>query len=387
MPHQLLSNDSVRYEPDPMISVRNFTGRDVRPVSRLWLKVFSPAHTQPEPPGLERYLEEVFLQNPWRANHLSSLVCEDREGAVVGFIGVLPRRMRFHGEPLTVAVASQLMIDPEKTLPLASVSLLRHFFNGPQDLSFSDGANQRALKMWEAGGGSAALLYSAEWTRVLKPAGYAAQLWERRRVSSFLSRVVRPLCRVLDIAGSRLSQSPYRVFKPVQTRIEEGVDAAVLLDCVRKFSARRALQPEYDLTSFRWLLSKAAEQQKHGDLQTALVKGAAGEILGWYVYYVRRGGIAQVLQLGGEPRHIGRVLDRLFYRAHEKGALAFSGPLEPTFVHALASAHCNFAWSSGVIIQSRNQGLLNAIHRGDAFLSRFEGEWWMRFCDLHPAEA
>jgi hypothetical protein len=165
------------------------------------------------------------------------------------------------------------------------------------------------------------------------------------------------------------------------------VDAAVLLDCVRKSCIHRALHPEYDLSSFRWLLSKAAEQQKHGNLNSAVVKSAAGEILGWYVYYVRHGGIAQVLQLGGEPRHIDRVLDRLFYRAHEKGAVAVSGQLEPAFVHALASAHCNFAWSSGVLIQSRNQHLLNAIHRGDAFLSRLEGEWWMRFCDLHPAES
>src|SRR5262245_50147785 len=174
-----------------MISVRNFTGKDVRQVSRLWLRVFWPAQANSEPPGLEKYLEEVFLQNPWRANHLSSLVCEDREGAIVGFIGVLPRRMRFHGEPLTVAVASQLMIDPDKPSPLASVSLLRHFFNGPQDLSFSDGANQRALKMWEAGGGSPALLYSAEWTRVLRPAAYAAELWPRRRVSRLLSSAVK----------------------------------------------------------------------------------------------------------------------------------------------------------------------------------------------------
>jgi len=370
-----------------MISVRNFTGKDVRQVSRLWLRVFWPAKANTEPPGLEKYLEEVFLQNPWRANHLSSLVCEDREGAIVGFIGVLPRRMRFHGEPLTVAVASQLMIDPDKPSPLASVSLLRHFFNGPQDLSFSDGANQRALKMWEAGGGSAALLYSAEWTRVLRPAGYAAQLWERRRASGFLSRAIRPFGRVVDLAASKLSQSPYRVFKPVQTRVEEVVDAGVLLDCIRKFSARRALQPEYDLNSFNWLLSKASEQKKHGHLQSALVKGAGGELLGWYVYYVRRGGIAQVLQVGGEPRHINRVLERLFYCTHQKGAVAVSGQLEPAFVHALAGAHCNFAWSSGVIIQSRNERLMNAIHRGDAFLSRFEGEWWMRFCDLHPAEA
>jgi hypothetical protein len=34
------------------------------------------------------------------------------------------------------------------------------------------------------------------------------------------------------------------------------------------------------------------------------------------------------------------------------------------------------------LIHSRNEKLLNAIYHGDAFLSRLEGEWWMRFCDL-----
>ena len=371
-----------------MISVRNFTGRDVRQVSRLWLKVFSPAQAHSEPPGLEHYLEEVFLQNPWRANHLSSLVCEDREGLSSVSSEFFPAECD-STESLTVAVASQLMIDPDKPLPLASVSLLRHFSTARRICAFSDGANQRALKMWEAGGGSAALLYSAEWTRVLRPAGLRRPTMGAPTVIRFSfprrpAVVSRPGLGRVEV----VTQSPYGVFKPVQTRAEEGVDAAVILDCIREFSARRALQPEYDLSSFRWLLSKAAEQQKHGNLQSTVVKRCCR----------RDSGVVRVLRqtwrnrAGAAARRESRAtsavcLTGCFYCAHQKGAVAVSGRLEPAFVHALAAARCSFAWSSGVIIQSRNQRLLNAIHRGDAFLSRLEGEWWMRFCDLHPAEA
>ena len=385
MLHELLNVAPMKRAPDSMIKVRSFSKGDLREVSRLWLKVFAPAQCT-LPPTFESYFEDVFLANPWQGHGLPSLVCEDRQGAVVGFIGVLPRRMRFCGEPLTVAVASQFMIDPDRALPFASVALLRRFFSGKQDLSFSDGANRQSLEMWAAAGGSAALLYSSVWTRVLRPVEYAARLCKRRLLSRLPMRAVQPICRPLDAAAARFSTSPYSLPATLHTTIEERVDAAVLLDCVRKFSVCRALQPEYDLPSFRWLLDKAAEQQTHGDLQTAVVKSPRGETLGWYVCYVKPGGIGQVLQLGGAPRHIDRVLEHLFHRAHKHGAVAISGQLDPLFAHSLARAHCSFTWSSGVIIQSRNERLLNAIHRGDAFLSRLEGEWWMRFCDLYSEE-
>jgi hypothetical protein len=31
------------------------------------------------------------------------------------------------------------------------------------------------------------------------------------------------------------------------------------------------------------------------------------------------------------------------------------------------------------MVHSNKPELLHAIHRGDAFLTRLEGEWWMRF--------
>jgi hypothetical protein len=32
-----------------------------------------------------------------------------------------------------------------------------------------------------------------------------------------------------------------------------------------------------------------------------------------------------------------------------------------------------------MLVHARHQEIVNAIHRGDAFLSRSEGEWWIRF--------
>ena len=52
------------------------------------------------------------------------------------------------------------------------------------------------------------------------------------------------------------------------------------------------------------------------------------------------------------------------------------------FALELSSSHCGFTWPGGVLVQSRNKDILDVIHRGNAFLTRLEGEWWMRFCDL-----
>jgi hypothetical protein len=53
-----------------------------------------------------------------------------------------------------------------------------------------------------------------------------------------------------------VSQSPYGVFKPVQTRAEEGVDAAVILDCIR------VLSPPCSAARIRLEFIPMAAQQK-----------------------------------------------------------------------------------------------------------------------------
>jgi hypothetical protein len=362
-----------------MGNVRTLSFDDLDEVSQLWAKVFAPRGAICLR-SLERYLKEVFLFSPWSDRRLPSLVYEDK-GQVVGFLGVLPRRMDFSGTPVTVAVASQ-MLDPGKPRPFAPIELLRRFFSGPQDLSFSDGANDVAHTLWESAGGSVAMLYSSVWTRVLRPAQYSIGLCEAKRLFHPLPRALRPFCRIFDGLVTRLNPSPYRVEAP-EIGTAEAVDRpSVLLDCIREFSANRMLRPEYDPSSFQWLIRHATAQKMHGDLQMEVVRGSAGENLGSYAYYVKSGRTAQVLHFAAKPRYRVHVLDHLFYRAHQKGAVAISGQLEPAFARLLSRNRCTFTWSGGVLIQSRNERLLNAIHHGDAFLSRLDGEWWMRFCDL-----
>src|SRR5689334_3002289 len=73
---------------------------------------------------LAAYMREMFLAGPWRDDSIPSLVYEDASGRPKGFVGVFPRRMVFDGEPIRVAVFSQLMVDAE-CHGLAGLALLR----------------------------------------------------------------------------------------------------------------------------------------------------------------------------------------------------------------------------------------------------------------------
>jgi hypothetical protein len=369
-----------------MNGIRAFRKEDIPEVVELWLRVFHKTD-QPAPESLRAYFRETFFESPWGDETLPSLVYQDEDGGIVGFLGVLPRIMTFQGQRLKVAVATQLMIDQRARALYPGVKLMKRFFAGAQSLSFSDGANETSERLWQAAGGDIALLYSLDWSRVLRPVQYAIAQVKRRKPSfAPFAEVLRPLCRLMDviIMGSGIGRWLRLYWLPAVTDVMVDEDPSVdtLLWCVRNLSGKRALQPEYETDTFRWLLKKAGEKKFHGELKKGVVRSADREILGWYLYYLRSGEAGQVLQFGGRPQYIRKVLDCLFLQARKQGAVAVCGELEPRFAKALANSRCRFSWSScSVVVQSGKREILDAIHRGDAFLTRLEGEWWARFAD------
>ena len=70
-----------------------------------------------------------------------------------------------------------------------------------------------------------------------------------------------------------------------------------------------------------------------------------------------------------------QVLDHLFRHAWQRGALALTGRLDPRHMRELTNKHCRFDSEGGwTMVHSRDQELLQTIYRGDAWLSRLEGE-------------
>lgn len=367
-----------------MNGIREFRRDDIGRVARLWMKVFR-ARSRPASPALQEYFRDIFFDNPWRGEGLPSLVYEDGERQIVGFLGVIPRRMRFRGESLRVAVATQLMVDESRCPAYAAARMLRRFLAGPQDLSLSDGANPAGEKLWRACGGEVAVLHSLQWTRVLRPAQHLrARLRQRPRLA-LAALPAWPLAWSVDACLERSGLSRWRPAPSAEAAaLEEGtLDEHVLLQGIAQPCVRRALMPEYSAESLRWLLRHAADKRNHGRLRSAALRRPGGALAGWYLYYLERGGVAQVLQFGAMPGLAPAVIDRLLGRAFDEGAVAITGGVEPRFVKELSVARCGIAVPGcyTVLVHARREDIAQAVHGGDALLTRLEGEWWARFSD------
>jgi hypothetical protein len=105
-----------------------------------------------------------------------------------------------------------------------------------------------------------------------------------------------------------------------------------------------------------------------------------GVLRGFYLYYLRPGGISEVVRVGAQPAFLGEVIDHLFDDAWRGGAAAVSGQLDPEAFQDLASRGVAFHndGASWFLMHSRHAEILDAVHRGDARLTRLEGEWAIR---------
>ncbi len=358
-----------------MEHIRSFAEADVDAVADLHRQVFEDSTLRREQ-GFKDYFAEVFLRNPWVDPALPSLVYE-QDGKIIGFQGILPRRMYLNGESIRVAVGSQLMVATNQRNTLAGMQLLKKYLSGPQDLSLTDGPVVFMRKPWESLGGVASLLYSMHWTKPLRAARYSLSRVPRRGLLGALATVARPFSFLPDALLEHLPNSPFRF--SFQSP-EEELDPATLLECLLSDYGGCTLCPVYDLQTLQWLLQKAAEKKQPGNLQKVLVRANGGRILGWYLYYLHSKKQCEVLQLGARKKEMSSVLAHLFYHAYRRGAIAVSGRLDPRFAPEFLEMRCLFRYGHPwTLVHSRRADILDALRRGDAFLSRLEGEWWLRF--------
>jgi hypothetical protein len=83
-----------------------------------------------------------------------------------------------------------------------------------------------------------------------------------------------------------------------------------------------------------------------------------------------------VVQVGGELKRTKDILGHLFYDAWEHGVIALYGVVDSRRVPDFSQKGCFFTCRGGwTIAYSRKPQFLELLERGDAFLSRLDGEW------------
>jgi hypothetical protein len=327
---------------------------------------------------LPHYFEQIFFENPWYDEEITSLVYEDSSGKIVGFLGVTSRPMLMQHRPIRMAISLHYMVEPESRTSLAGVHLLKAFFAGPQDLSLTDTAGHLGRKVWEGVGGMTTYLYSQRWVRILQPSQFVVGMISKRASCATLASALTPLCRLLDAGATRLV--PKYFPKSNSKYSEEELDTRTWHTYLPQLAGNRAIQPVYDDNSLQWILNHARQMYLYGTLQNILVRDQSGEVMGWYLYYLKLDGISVVLQIAARKNFFDEILDHLFEHARRHGATALSGRLEGQYMQELSDKFCWFdrvsAWT---LIHSKNSEVLHAIQRGDAFLSKLEGEWCLQF--------
>ena len=353
--------------------VRPMTERDGEQVLELYGRVF-PRRPAGGSESATEYLREILWRNPWRDETLPSLVYEDGKGRIAGCLGVMPRPMLLAGRPIQAAISHTFMVEPGSRSSLAALALARAFVSGSQDLSIAEGGSP-SRRILERFGGTTSLVYSLRWTRPLRPTRYLLSCLRRRGLAAAATLSLAPLCSAADAIAPLVLGESARLARPRGTG--EDLTPDDLLEMLSHTAADRSLRPAYDRQSLAWLLDLLAKKKHRGLFRRVGLRDGAGDLLGWYLYFLNPGGISEVVQIGARKMFLDDVLDHLFYHARRGGALAVSGQLDPSAFQSLAAKGSVFHHdgASWFLIHSRNPAVLAAIHRTDAFLTRLEGEW------------
>jgi len=348
---------------------------DIPAIAEIHTKVFGTAGDEPSE-GLRSYYETVFLDSPWHDDELPSLVYRSEKGEVLGFLGVIARRMSFNGRSIRVAVPHRLMVAPDCSSPLAAMKMIKKFLAGPHDLVLGDGANDLGKKFMEGMGASISCLYSMNWLRPLRPFSYMRHILGKCRGLKSLAAVSWPMCLLLDSLARRIPGSPLRTVQTDDcTAIE--IDSQSLLSCIREFSKQRALRPEYDADHMKWLWDFLKSNTQRGQLQGFEVRNQKDKRIGVYLYYLKSTRLAEVMLLSARDDSTDTVLKHLLNRASQSGAICVYGRVEPRFLQSFWDNNCLIKRGSWAVVHARDPEILNVINRGDASLSMLEGELWL----------
>jgi GT2 family glycosyltransferase len=364
--------------------------RATRPVPRTRIRPLEPAdipavaalHHQiirkgigPAPAGLEAAFRRLFIEAPVCARDLPSLVLE-ADGEIAGFQGVQVREFEFDGARRRLASLGPVFVAPELRVRGAGAQLLKAAMAGGQDLTMSDGAADASRQLWEMLGGRMAPAQTLEWQVFLHPARQAASvLASQGGVRRALARALYPLAVVVDrTIDSRWNKA---------LRNPPAAPAArVPLSVARFRELDAAVDPGYRLRMVyppevaEWIFDELQAYSCRGELVAREVRDDRGAI-GWFIAQAWPDRIFRLLQVQAQPRNLSRVFAAAMAEASERRLYAVSGRIDGRILPVLMPYRVKLFFGTRVLVDARDQAILDAVLSLDNSISRIDGEWLM----------
>lgn len=354
--------------------VREFVQTDVPQVVDLYWKFMSP-HTGHVPSALLSSFADLYFANPLLDASAPSFVYEV-SGEILGFFGVTTRRMCFSGEVIRIGLAGNFVVHPKARGGVAAPGLLGAYAASNHDLLLTDSANDISRHLFHRVGFKTIPAMNIHWARPLQPGTYALYAMSRgmsSKAAAAFRLATKPLCAVVDSMSHKIIRSgPV----PKTALFAEDLSLETLLQCFAEYHKNYTLWPAYDEKLLQWLLEFMQRNQKRGTLRGVGLRDESGKNAGWYLYYARSGAIGEVVQVCGKPDLFKAILEHLFQDAREQGVIALHGVAEYRRMSDFSDQGCFFTCRGGwTLAHSHRPELLDILQRGDAFLSRLDGEW------------
>lgn len=354
---------------------RPIVERDIQPAADLYWN-FLRQRKGPAPPSICASLRELFFNSPVVDPEHPSIVYE-KDGKIVGLMGILARRMSFNGRPIRVGFGGNFVIRPDARSGLAAARLIGGYTTKDFDLCQTDSTNEAARPFLERMGYTALPALNIHWYRPLRPAQCLVYIMARGRnrlASSIINSVAKPFCGLVDNVAGRVASNPFRQTRPRLHATQ--LDAETLLQCHIEFRKGYSIWPEYDLNLVKWQLDFMERSRGRGRLRKVALHDDTNRIVGWYIYYCKGGALGEVVQIGGDPKLTQDVLDHLFFDASERGVIGLHGVVNHRKLPDFSDKGCFFTCRGGwAFSKSSNPEILAALANGNFYFSRFDGEW------------
>lgn len=365
-----------------MTTIRAFEKRDIPEVCELFQHLLlkdNPSRRELTNEHLANYFEEICFNHPNYDVEISSLVSRDSNGKITGFLGIIPRQMMFHGQPIRAAISFFHMVNPEFRSSMAGVKLLKKLFSGPQDLSITDGAGDLGHRVWVSSGGYDLPLYSLQWEKILQPGRLSVELVGKRLP---IENILSPIAKIADLVATKLLPS----FLPRYTTednnvhfLTEDCNPDTIVNLMAEWRSKDSHHVVYDEASLKWVLKQADQFKSHGTLKKVTLQNLEGGILGLGFYYAKRGKRCPLLHIETKNGLMDKMLKLLFIHAEKQGVTALYGRLNPNNLQHFAGIGCFFHVGAKTLVHSHNKDILNLFKYGEVNWSRIDGEWLLHY--------